>query len=105
METSAKANINVEKAFMTLAEDILKKVGVISSSRVRGGRFLDFVHCSAPTKLVAALHCIYIYPRAKQFIPPVHLLVQACIIMVLARDPSTRLLDGLFHLWTGKKKN
>ena len=23
--------------------------------------------------------------------------------MVLARDPSTRLLDGLFHLWTGKK--
>ena len=23
---------------------------------------------------------------------------------VLARDPSTHLLDGLFHLWTGKKK-
>ena len=22
----------------------------------------------------------------------------------LARDPSTRHLDGLFHLWTGKKK-
>lgn len=26
-ETSAKANINIEKAFLTLAEDILKKVG------------------------------------------------------------------------------
>lgn len=26
METSAKSNINVETAFMTLAEDILKKV-------------------------------------------------------------------------------
>ena len=26
-------------------------------------------------------------------------------VMVLARDPSTRLLDGLFHLWTGKKIN
>ena len=24
--------------------------------------------------------------------------------MVLARDQSTRLLDGLFYLWTGKKK-
>ena len=24
--------------------------------------------------------------------------------MVLARDPSTHLLDGLFHLWTGKNK-
>ena len=23
--------------------------------------------------------------------------------MVLAKDPSTRLLDGIFHLWTGKK--
>ena len=22
----------------------------------------------------------------------------------LARDPSTRHLDGLFHLWTGKKE-
>ncbi|NWH83168.1 RAB10 protein, partial [Piaya cayana] len=26
-ETSAKANINIEKAFLTLAEDILRKVG------------------------------------------------------------------------------
>lgn len=25
-ETSAKANINIEKAFLTLAEDILRKV-------------------------------------------------------------------------------
>ena len=24
--------------------------------------------------------------------------------MVLARDPSTRLLDRLFYLWTGKKR-
>lgn len=27
-ETSAKANINIEKAFLTLAEDILRKVRV-----------------------------------------------------------------------------
>ncbi|NWI77301.1 RAB10 protein, partial [Dryoscopus gambensis] len=29
-ETSAKANINIEKAFLTLAEDILRKVGAPS---------------------------------------------------------------------------
>ncbi|NWW06836.1 RAB10 protein, partial [Oreocharis arfaki] len=29
-ETSAKANINIEKAFLTLAEDILRKVGAAS---------------------------------------------------------------------------
>ena len=28
-ETSAKANINIEKAFLTLAEDILKKVSAL----------------------------------------------------------------------------
>lgn len=33
-ETSAKANINIEKAFLTLAEDILRKVCVLSTPSV-----------------------------------------------------------------------
>ncbi|XP_072027073.1 ras-related protein Rab-10-like isoform X2 [Amphiura filiformis] len=36
LETSAKANINVEKAFMTLAEDILKKYPQKDSSATQG---------------------------------------------------------------------
>uniref|UniRef100_A0AAY5KC40 small monomeric GTPase n=2 Tax=Protacanthopterygii TaxID=41705 RepID=A0AAY5KC40_ESOLU len=35
-ETSAKANISIEKAFLTLAEDILRKVGVVLRDCVWG---------------------------------------------------------------------
>lgn len=34
-ETSAKANINIEKAFLTLAEDILRKVSAIRQQHLK----------------------------------------------------------------------
>ena len=39
-ETSAKANINIEKAFLTLAEDILRKVRVAGGGSPSGPREL-----------------------------------------------------------------
>uniref|UniRef100_A0A3P9PQF4 small monomeric GTPase n=1 Tax=Poecilia reticulata TaxID=8081 RepID=A0A3P9PQF4_POERE len=48
-ETSAKANINIEKAFLTLAEDILRKAGRASAAAEQQQQQPSFTHTNAHT--------------------------------------------------------